>query len=64
MPTAQEMVNLYTDAEAKVLLGQSVQMNGRTLTRANLKEIRDGRREWERKVVRSSRRRGPSLARF
>jgi len=34
MTTAAEMVQLYTEAEAKVLKGQTVKMNGRELTRA------------------------------
>jgi len=51
MTTAAEMVQLYTDAEAKVLKGQTVKMNGRELTRANLAEIRAGRREWEAKAA-------------
>lgn len=64
MPTAQEMVDLYIDAEAKVLKGQSVEMGGRKLTRADLVQIREGRKEWERKLVRGKRNRGSSRARF
>ncbi len=55
MTTAAEMVTLYTTAEAKVLSGQTVKMNGRELTRANLAEIRAGRREWEAKAQAQSR---------
>jgi len=47
--TPEEMIALYTDAEAKVLQGQSVTFRGRALTRANLAEIRAGRKEWEEK---------------
>lgn len=62
--TAQEMLDLYIDAEAKVLAGQTVKFNGRELTRVNLTEIRNGRVEWERKVnaQRRGRRGGFSLA--
>lgn len=45
------MLAAYLDAEAKILTGQSVSFNGRTLTRADLDEIKKGRREWERKVA-------------
>ena len=67
MATAAEMVQLYTDAEAKVLKGQSVSMNGRSLTYVNLQEIRAGRLEWERRANAEKspgRKSGYSLARF
>ena len=48
MATAQEMVQFYTDAEIAVLKGQRVRFGERDLTRADLAEIRDGRREWQR----------------
>lgn len=51
MSAATEMVALYTAAEAAVLKGQSYSIAGRSLTRANLTEIRNGRREWEAKVA-------------
>ncbi|HXD38780.1 MAG TPA: primosomal replication protein PriB/PriC domain protein [Rhodanobacter sp.] len=50
MSTATDMLQLYLDAEAKVLAGQSVAWGDRTLTRANLAEIRAGRAEWQRTV--------------
>jgi hypothetical protein len=50
MATAQEMVQFYVDAELKVLSGQSVRYGERMLTRADLEQIRAGRREWEAKV--------------
>ena len=50
MTTAAEMVEFYIDAEKKVLTGQSVTFRGRVLTRANLVDIRAGRREWEEKA--------------
>lgn len=64
--TAQKMVDFYIDAEVKVLAGQSVKFNGRELTRVDLKQIRDGRTEWERKLnaQRRGRRGGFSLARI
>ena len=37
---------MYLDAEEKALNGQSYTIGGRTLTRANLKEIRDGLTLW------------------
>lgn len=47
MSTATEMVALYITAEKAVLNGQSYTINGRSLTRANLKEIREGREYWQ-----------------
>lgn len=40
------MLALYITAEETVLTGQSYQIKDRTLTRANLREIRKGRAEW------------------
>ena len=48
---AQQMVDLYIDAEMAVLAGKSVQFGGRTLTMENLGQIREGRKEWERRVA-------------
>lgn len=42
----RERLNKYLDAEEKVLNGQSYSIGGRTLTRANLKEISDGITLW------------------
>ncbi|MBD9368846.1 primosomal replication protein PriB/PriC domain protein [Xanthomonas sp. XNM01] len=50
MATAQQMLDLYTTAEAAVLQGQSVRIGERQLTRADLAEIRAGRREWQSQV--------------
>ncbi len=50
MSTATDMVALYIAAEKAVLNGQSYTIAGRSLTRANLPEIRAGRKEWELKV--------------
>lgn len=43
---ARAMLALYITAEETVLTGQSYQIKDRTLTRANLREIRKGRAEW------------------
>jgi len=65
MATTQQMIDFYIEAEQAVLMGQTIQHNGKTLTLANLEEIRRGRREWENRQMSESRkgRRG-SLARF
>lgn len=51
MSIATDMRDLYIAAEQAVLKGQSYTINGRTLTRANLPEIRKGRQEWEQRVA-------------
>jgi len=48
MATAREMLDFYIQAEASVLQGQRVRFGERDLTRADLAEIRAGRREWQR----------------
>jgi len=50
MSEATDMQALYIAAEKAVLKGQSYSINDRTMTRADLKEIQAGRKEWERKV--------------
>jgi len=45
--SAKEMVALYLNAERAVLLGQSYQIAGQSLTRADLDKIRKGRQEWQ-----------------
>jgi hypothetical protein len=47
---AEAQLALYIDAEAKVLGGQAYTIGGRSLTRANLKEIRDGITYWNSQV--------------
>ncbi|KUP02189.1 primosomal replication protein PriB/PriC domain protein [Stenotrophomonas maltophilia] len=68
MPTAaQIMLQTYLAAEAAVLQGQSFRMGERQLNRADLAEIRAGRREWEAKVnaqVRGGNRMSVALADF
>lgn len=51
MTRAQQMVDKYIEAEMAVLEGRSVTFGGRTLTMADLNQIRDGRKEWERRVA-------------
>ena len=50
MTTAADMVSLYTQAELAVLKGQEFSLGDRKLRRADLAEIRAGRREWEAKA--------------
>lgn len=54
MKTAQDMLEFYMQAEASVLQGQSVRYGERTLTRADLAEIRKGRQEWQSVVDRQA----------
>lgn len=54
MSEATTMRDLYITAEKAVLQGKSYTINGRQLTREDLKEIRLGRREWEEKVAAES----------
>lgn len=47
---AQAQLDLYLEAERKVLSNQSYSLLGRTLTRANLAEIQAGIDLWDRRV--------------
>ncbi len=47
---AEAQLAAYLEAETKVLSGQSYELAGRRLTRANLKEIHDGVETWDRRV--------------
>lgn len=47
---AQAQLDLYLEAERKVLSNQSYSLLGRTLTRANLAEIQDGIDLWDRRI--------------
>ncbi len=49
--SAQQMLDKYIEAEIAVLDGKSVSFNGRTYTQQDLPAIREGRREWERRVA-------------
>lgn len=65
MSTATEMVALYLDAEKAILKGQTMEINGRRLTRANLAEVVTERAKWERRVTSENNRgRGHALASF
>jgi hypothetical protein len=55
MTTATEMLDKYIAAEANILDGQIVRWNERILTRANLAEVQQGRKDWERRVAAESR---------
>lgn len=52
---AETRLTEYMTAEQTVLSNQSYTIAGRTLTRANLREIRDGITFWETKVKRLTR---------
>lgn len=53
---AQTQLDRYLAAEAAVLLGQSYEINGRKLTRADLKAIQDGVEIWNSRVTQESQR--------
>lgn len=44
--TCRSQLAAYMEAEKKVLNGQSYSIGGRTLTRANLADIRKGIEDW------------------
>lgn len=50
LEAAQKMLSAYLNAESELLAGKTISFNGRTVSRENLSEIRQGRQEWERKV--------------
>jgi len=50
-PTAPEMLAKYLAAESAVLQGREIQFEGRRVSRADLPEIRAGRKEWEQRVI-------------
>ena len=52
---AEARLTEYMTAESKVLGGQSYSIAGRAMTRANLKEIRDGIAYWNAQVKRLTR---------
>jgi hypothetical protein len=47
---AESRLAAYLAAEEKILLGQSVQMDGRVLTRANLDMVQRGISTWDARV--------------
>ena len=59
---AEAQLSSYLAAETAALSGQSYSIAGRSLTRANLKDIRDGITYWNSKVNELSRtNRGPRV---
>jgi len=48
---AEQRLQQYLDAEAKILAGQDVVMFGQRLTRADLSLVQDGIKIWNRRVV-------------
>jgi hypothetical protein len=50
MTQATDMLALYIQAETAVLAGQEFTLGDRRLRRADLVEIRAGRREWQARV--------------
>lgn len=68
MSQATDMLSAYIAAEQAVLNGRSYTWGDRTLTRADLDQIQNGRREWQRIVDAEARtaagRKGPALASF
>lgn len=50
LETYKSRLNLYYQAEEKILQGQSYSIGSRNLTRANLKEVRKEIKELESKV--------------
>lgn len=63
---AKERLALYYEAEGKALSGQSYTIGGRSLTRAQLSEIRDGITYWQGQVDRltATGRTGPVVRRI
>lgn len=59
----QEMLNLYLDAEKKILIGQAVDMAGKRLTRADLDSVIKERKNLERRLSNFGRK-SHSLASF
>lgn len=47
---AQTKLEAYLAAEEKILLGQAVQIDGQTLTRANLEMVQRGVAAWDSRV--------------
>jgi hypothetical protein len=48
---AQEMLNLYLEAEKAILVNQSYTVKNRTFTRANLDEVVKERKYWQSYVL-------------
>lgn len=52
---AEAQLALYLDAEQKILAGQSVTLNGRSLSRADLDAVQRGINSWNKRVQRLDR---------
>lgn len=52
LATAEAKLTLWLEAEGKIAAGQSYQLDGRQLTRANLRDVRAQIDYWESKVKR------------
>lgn len=52
---AETQLTLWMDADTKVASGQAYSIGGRSLTRANAKEIRDNITYWDQHVKRLTR---------
>jgi len=50
MTDSQVMLDLYLQAEKDVLAGKNVTFRGEIVGMEDLESIRNGRKEWERKV--------------
>jgi len=50
MSNATDMLDLYIKAEKAVLSNQSYTVDGQSVTKANLTEIRKGKNQWQRVV--------------
>lgn len=62
MSLEQEMIDFYIKAEKDVLMGKTVSHRGETMGLEDLDKIREGRKEWERRLVSASSKRPYSLA--
>lgn len=52
---AETQLNLYLDAEAKVLAGQRVRIEGKEITRADLEFVQKGIDLWQGRVTKLAR---------
>jgi hypothetical protein len=50
LATCEARLALYLAAEAKILLGQAVEIDGEKLTRANLEAVQTGIELWSKRV--------------
>ena len=55
LASSEAKLQEYLDAETKILASQSVSMNGRALTLADLTAVQEGINAWDRRVKRLSR---------